>query len=98
MKSVAEALATRLSGEELVAVSTQIQGLSKGFAHELEIYKGSIEGVFSKLTNVLANRLGGELEAFVAKNKITQEELSTIAEVIGNQLLVAVFEDARKDA
>jgi hypothetical protein len=98
MRTVTEALTNRLSGKELLDVSKKIEGLSKGFAHELEIYKGSIEGVFSKLTNVVANRLGGELEAFVAKNKITQEELSTIAEVISNHLLVAVFEDARKDA
>lgn len=98
MRSVADELISRLSGEELLSVSTKIQGLSKSFTHELEIYKGSLEGLFSKLTNVLANRLGGELEAFVAKNRITQEELSTIAEVISNHLLVAVFEDARKDA
>lgn len=98
MRTVTEALTNRLSGKEILDVSKKIEGLSKSFAHELEIYKGSIEGVFSKLTNVLANRLGGELEAFVAKNKITQEELYTMAEVMGNQLLVAFFEDARKDA
>lgn len=102
MRTVTEALTNRLSGKEILDVSKKIEGLSKSFAHELEIYKGSIEGVFSKLTNVVVNRLGGELEAFVAKNKITEEERSTMAlamaEIIENRLLVALFEDARKDA
>ena len=97
IRTVADALANRLSGEELVAVSGKIERLSKSFASDLEDYKDNVGKLFSNLSNVLANRLGGELEAFVAKNKITQEELYTIAEVIGNQLYIALFEDSQKN-
>ena len=102
MRSLTDELIDLLSGEKLLAASTQMHGLSESFNHELERYKGSIEGVFSNLTNVLVKRFAGQLETLVDNSKITQEELSTmgsaLAEAVTNNVLAALFEDARKDA
>ncbi|MEQ5024886.1 hypothetical protein, partial [Klebsiella pneumoniae] len=101
VQDVAGSLESRLGGGDLLEVSGKIEQLSKGFTRNLEAYKGSVENVFANLTNVLVNRLGGELEAFIAQSRISEHELRKMGDIVGelvrNELMTALFEDARKD-
>jgi hypothetical protein len=97
MKSVADELMSRLSGEDLLQVSGKIELLSKNFTRNLEDYKVNVTSLFSNLTNIMVNQLTGDLAKLLNQNKLSQEELLMMAEVITNQITLALIEDHRKD-
>ena len=101
-KAVANALESRLAGEEVVEAAGKVERASKVFTRNLEDYKGALENVFANLTNVLVNRLGGELDELMSRGRMSEQErdhlANTIAEVAGNLIMSQIFEDARKDA
>lgn len=98
---VIEQLHARLSDETLEKVAKKIGVIANGINEDFEKYRGSMTGLFTELTHVLVNRLGGELDAFVKSNRISEAEISAIgteiSELVVNRVLSAVLEDARND-